>query len=475
MYKCNVEEIDWKYVAEGNANIILFNEQTHTVLRVKKSLKSGANVKTPPTPVTCKMENMFLLQDEMKFLDSILKPLFKNTSYLPHLSTTIVSSAFLENLAKEIENDRPIKRVYKGIDIKTIEIVTMAHMGFLQRKFETSSRSSIKKDSSVFIEIKPKCGFLPQRSCNSNPIKTKVCRFCMHQVTKLKMGKINTASSYCPLNLFSNHVCCVRYALSSLFKTPQNNLNVYVDGRKVHECYFDAGNQSSDIQSTEHLVDILVKILFDDSKKIYGGMLHLENPLASSGRKFCKFDIANCRAHTNSCSKNCPYSSEGLMGGGGILALLKYLQMLDEQNIEQILPLYEKLMEENKNLIHDISNFDSQVWKDTVKYLCTKGFLQNQHSLIVNSNVIEICKYLISSTFKDCSLAVTLQHSSDKNDTLQCTGKSECRIFDEQSQSLYDYQIKVLDVDPRYVSNIPYYHHIDQEIITNYVAIDKSV
>ncbi|KAF7647188.1 hypothetical protein LDENG_00176130 [Lucifuga dentata] len=31
------------------------------------------------------------------------------------------------------------------------------------------------------IEIKPKCGFLPSSKHVSKDIKTKVCRFCMHQ------------------------------------------------------------------------------------------------------------------------------------------------------------------------------------------------------------------------------------------------------------------------------------------------------
>lgn len=105
----------------------------------------------------------------------------------------------------------------------------------------------------VTVELKPKCGFLPQLPSPQRCTKRSVTRFAMHQRLKLKDGQVLKAracgasvlgarahallvlqeSRYCPLDIFSHEPGRMHTALRALLDAPQNNLTVRCDGKLV--------------------------------------------------------------------------------------------------------------------------------------------------------------------------------------------------------------------------------------------------
>ncbi|XP_061430323.1 inositol-pentakisphosphate 2-kinase-like [Lethenteron reissneri] len=77
------------------------------------------------------------------------------------------------------------------------------------------------------IEIKPKCGFLPGAASVVNPLKRRVCRYCMQQYLKVANGKCRQVSDYCPLDLYSGDGSRMSFAIRSLMKNSQNNFRVF--------------------------------------------------------------------------------------------------------------------------------------------------------------------------------------------------------------------------------------------------------
>ncbi|KAF9268954.1 hypothetical protein L218DRAFT_954378 [Marasmius fiardii PR-910] len=98
----------------------------------------------------------------------------------------------------------------------------------------------------ISVEIKPKWSFLPNPtylSESTRPIKSKTCRFCMHSFVRSQedhqssYGQGQVALGYCPLDLFSNDEPRVRKALYTLWdawvesEAKVNNLKIFVKGK----------------------------------------------------------------------------------------------------------------------------------------------------------------------------------------------------------------------------------------------------
>jgi hypothetical protein len=121
----------------------------------------------------------------------------------------------------------------------------------------------------ICIELKPKWGFLP---AHGSPEKRTTCRFCMHQYSKLLHGEVPSHSHFCPLDLFSCHEERVERAVEELFRTPQNNLRIFVREGTNTTNVRNVPNSSSSTSSASHVtqldmcdeahVDRLTRILF---------------------------------------------------------------------------------------------------------------------------------------------------------------------------------------------------------------------
>ncbi|KAJ7681751.1 inositol-pentakisphosphate 2-kinase [Mycena rosella] len=93
----------------------------------------------------------------------------------------------------------------------------------------------------IAVEIKPKWGFLPSPmylSDHTRAVKTRTCRFCMHAHLKATKGE-TVPRGYCPLDLYSGDESRVKQALSGLWDAwvesdgIVNSFRVFVRGKKI--------------------------------------------------------------------------------------------------------------------------------------------------------------------------------------------------------------------------------------------------
>ena len=96
------------------------------------------------------------MEHEKVFVDHVLRPLIGDSSYITDVQLVEVSQKFLENVEQSIDNDRPIARKHKVIDVHSSFVQLMPHFGFLDVQNNCSRSYS--------VEIKPKWGFLPSSS-----------------------------------------------------------------------------------------------------------------------------------------------------------------------------------------------------------------------------------------------------------------------------------------------------------------------
>ncbi|XP_065662112.1 inositol-pentakisphosphate 2-kinase isoform X2 [Hydra vulgaris] len=424
----NFEEIKWSYVGEGNENIIVKPENSKVVARLRKKFKDMNEFNYLSGKSSKKLPNMFSLKDEKMFLDFVVRFLI-NSCYLVDIKIIEVSEYFLLQLNNKIKSYRPLNRWEKDLDLQHRFVQLLPNLCFTP---------SVKIDSKcISVEIKTKCGFMPYHY-NVHSLKKKVCRFCIQQVTKFNLAKTSQISSYCPLDLFNNCTCGVSSALNSLIMTPQNNLVISIDGEKINNLQqFNVGS----ISSKEILVSVIIAILKNDSFKVE---LLIKNN-CNNVQAFCggkKHD-----KHLECCQP---------MGKGGILNTLRSLQMLDCIDIENIHDLYNQY---SSQYAFD-NDFSSEIWTKIVQDIV--------NGIKKVSDLSMIYQYLISSTFKDCSLFITFKKVSF----------SDCAIglsvvFHEETESWYEYQIKLADLAPRSVHNIPFYYNLDQDLISNYIKLTK--
>ncbi|KAF6137377.1 hypothetical protein GIB67_036414 [Kingdonia uniflora] len=87
----------------------------------------------------------------------------------------------------------------------------------------------------ISVEIKPKCGSLPNSRfiTEVNTVKRTISRFQMHQVLKLHQGEISCVSDYDPLDLFSGSIGKINKAIKELFTLPQNNFRIFLNGSLI--------------------------------------------------------------------------------------------------------------------------------------------------------------------------------------------------------------------------------------------------
>jgi inositol-pentakisphosphate 2-kinase len=131
-----------------------------------------------------------------------------------------------------------------------------------------------------------------------------------------------------------------------------------------------------------------------------------------------------------------------------ILTKLKTLQKtLDEFDVEHIFQLYSTLKDQESadNIVH---------WESVIT--------QYNERLSFSTDVLaaaaakqKIFEYVLSMTFKDCSLMINVTPSA--NDA-----SNKIKLTNNQA---FEYDIKVIDIDLKNIAKIPYWYELDQSIV----------
>ncbi|KAF7731260.1 Inositol-pentakisphosphate 2-kinase [Apophysomyces ossiformis] len=258
------------------------------------------------------------------------------------------------------------------------------------------------------IELKPKWGFLPTSpliKTAHRSIKRRQCRFCMH--SQLRNPEV---LHYCPMDLYSLDPARMRHALRELLlHHNQQKLRLFLDGRNV--ALDGVADHSDSLRAfflqeqpnmlINSLVDLVLEILIRDP----------------------------------------------------ILQKLKSLQSrLDELDVEGILAFYQAHP--------DLPTHDISVWQNVVKRfqkrIETQPHLEQLIPEDANEKIQRLYEYVLSMTFKDCSIMISVTPH-----TGALTSENTIKL----NNQVYVYNVKVVDIDLKKMSKIPYWFNLDQRIV----------
>ena len=426
-----LELLNWDYHNEGNANIVFKNLEYKLALRLRKVNKEFPTLKNTQKSDSKKISNPYSLEQEQKFKNEILSLYLKgDLNYFHESRLVFLSQNFIEKLLSlELELVRPESRRTKCVSLKPQMGLIMPFLGILSCPFKLPSKKNF-----VSVELKPKWGSLPV-SENITAIKKSWCRFCLHQKMKTSKDAKKTTSKYCPLDLYGDCKCKVNYAITSLLETPQNNLKLNLNGSSIKkEDLFHMANFTKESFSA-----VVTEIIHNDSK--HGNQQ--ETLLKERDLKFCL--NSNFHLHEMQCTKQ---------GLGGVFNLLRNLQQFDRFDIENVYGEYLKTLKKFDYSLEEFLDFNSQLWND----LKTQGFVTKSSDRF---DIFEICHFLVAATFKDCSVVITFcEVENQDSHSMSTIIKSFGRFF--------MYEIKLIDLDPRSVLNIPYYYNLDQRIVMSW-------
>eukprot|EP00064_Thunnus_orientalis_P009331 superscaffoldBa00001177_g9355 len=266
-----------------------------------------------------------------------------------------------------------------------------------------------------FIHSGPKCGFLPSSKHVSKDIKTKVCRFCMHQHYKVANGKWKRRSLYCPLDLFSGNRQRMHFAVRHLIEEPQNNFKIFKGG----QCIYSSKEGS------------------DDSLDL-NSLLHHLRPY---------FMYGNNRINSHMTSKavlndfiqvlvNALLSGGG--GGGGVT---------DRRG-------------EGRSFC-EASLFN----KERIRHGQNGSFFLSVQSGFTGPLMVH--QYRVAMTAKDCSIMVALVPSSEEEEDDE--DQRRFRDFLSPRPPAFSYSVSILDLDPKPFDSIPRQLRLDQKIVSCYL------
>ena len=269
--------------------------------------------------------------------------------------------------------------------------------------------SKNNKTPTLAIEIKPKCGFI------LDPKIQKSSRFQLQQRLKLKEGSRQEISKYCPLDFYAGDVETFTRSITNLIETPQNNLRAFKDEILV----FDH-NIAKDIDDFSARNQKFLEIFQDNLDKNLNSIEKISSLL---------FD----------CLKN-------------PLEILLNLQKLDRIGSRKALSLLENMQNSDKDQLQE---YNGAFWKSIVDNIGSRN------------PDFDFGKYLISNTFKDCSIMIAIAKVKDNGNFSKKNelndDRRECLI--EKDGQRYVYKVTLVDFDPKPIGKIKRYTQLHDSIL----------
>ncbi|XP_037346252.2 inositol-pentakisphosphate 2-kinase isoform X1 [Pungitius pungitius] len=476
-----MDENDWKYHGEGNKSLVVSHVQLSRVLRLLKY--PAEDSENPPQTV----EQAFRqIQNIVDFSSNVMSSLL-GEKFIHSGEVVKLPLEFVRQLSIKVQHQRPAWRCDKVMDIYSGCALCLPNLTSPVLHLPTHT-------APLCIEIKPKCGFLPSSKHVSKDIKTKVCRFCMHQHYKVANGKWKRPSLYCPLDLFSGNRHRMDFAIRHLIEEPQNNFKIFKGGQCIYSSkevsddsmdlnallhhlrpYFLHGNTRINSHMTSKavlndLIQVLANALLSGDG---GGDRKVVVDTRGGGRSFCEASLLN--------KERIRHGSEGLPSDSVLFRILQ-TQMLDTLDIEGLFPLYRRVEQH----LQDFPKERGTVWSPASLPVCVRTSLQvegpyNEAFLeklqkcpteddgSVEYAVAKVHQYRVAMTAKDCSIMVALVPRSEEDEDEGLSTQRRLRDFLSPRPPALSYSVSILDLDPKPFDSIPSQLRLDQKIVSCYL------
>ncbi|CAL5382874.1 unnamed protein product [Camellia sinensis] len=437
---------DWVYRGEGAANIVLsyigsFPAFVGKVLRIQKAPRNGSPRCESPRYGSDNEDNHSaelalttdecLLWKEIEDLGSAPSREIAEQLYVQHIITPLlgsehvdagirvhVSSEFLELVEKNVLCQRPSWRV------DAAKVNPLCDYALLISDHSIFPQGNLKGKFSISVEIKPKCGFLPDSRFISeeNAIKKRITRFKMHQSLKLHQREISDTSEYDPLDMLSGSKERVHKAITALFCTPQNNFRVFLNGSLI----FGGLGGGADITSC------MIGNAFEDVLKCV--------IQADDGLRTTNFLQLVTEA----------------VSGSGLLDRLLEVQKLDIFDIEGAIHAYYDVVSQPCIACRDLG--EDQL----------SGRYAYLHSMPLDKSLKIVRDYLIAATAKDLSMMISFRPREDGDVESSYSG-----VFLETTNQSFDYKASFFDLDMKPLKKMEHYYELDQQIVSCYTQMVK--
>ncbi|KDR81718.1 hypothetical protein GALMADRAFT_135125 [Galerina marginata CBS 339.88] len=434
---------DWAYVSEGGATIVFsYRGPPHpafsgTVLRLRKSavVPTGSGNTTDPGRTRDENEpDDPTIEYQTKCMQKLI-PL----EHLPQLQTVRLDRSWLEALVQLQNLIRPEGRREKD------EVDLNRTKGVLA--------TDLVGGNWLAVEIKPKWAFLPSPihlSKETKLIKTQTCRFCMHSHLKAQKGQ-EIPTDYCPLDLFSGDENRVTKAIHGLWdawvasNATANNLKIFARGKFVspseaHLMFKDGltGGENLLVIRDAFAISLVRPLLHTPVLRILSKLQRELDVLDIEGlSKLWRLTEASSPLYQTTFASFVKKPSDGSQSAPSCTSIGMSSPFLQapEPAISDWVDFLETYMSPDKRKLDHANPLP-----------------ENLHHYLMS--------YLLSATFKDCSVIVNL-------DFLEASHPREDAIKPES--------VTIIDLDPKSMKKLSTWEKLDQEIAHAYATAQRRV